>query len=337
MLVDVARLLTAYYTVAPGATEAAQRVSFGTSGHRGSPFHASFNEDHILAITQAICDHRGQTGADGPLFLAKDTHALSEPAFATALEVLAANGVETMVDQDLGYTPTPALSHAILGYNRGRSAGLADGIVITPSHNPPADGGIKYNPPSAGPVDTAAHRHDYVSTYVDDLESAVDLEAARGAGLKLCADALGGAGVAYWGRIAERYRLNLTVAHADVDPTFRFMRLDWDGKIRMDCSSPYAMAGLIELKDRFDVAFACDTDHDRHGVVTRGAGLLNPNHYLSVAICYLFANRPGWSVQSGVGKTMVSSGMIDRVTASLGRKLFEVPVGFKWFVDGLAS
>ena len=354
MLVDVARLLTAYYTVAPGATEAAQRVSFGTSGHRGSPFHASFNEDHILAITQAICDHRGQTGADGPLFLAKDTHALSEPAFATALEVLAANGVETMVDQDLGYTPTPALSHAILGYNRGRSAGLADGIVITPSHNPPADttatdwiedranallgaglNGVRRV--SYARALAAAHRHDYVSTYVDDLESAVDLEAARGAGLKLCADALGGAGVAYWGRIAERYRLNLTVAHADVDPTFRFMRLDWDGKIRMDCSSPYAMAGLIELKDRFDVAFACDTDHDRHGVVTRGAGLLNPNHYLSVAICYLFANRPGWSVQSGVGKTMVSSGMIDRVTASLGRKLFEVPVGFKWFVDGLLT
>jgi phosphoglucomutase len=368
MLVNVARLVTAYYTVKPEAAEAAQRVSFGTSGHRGSPFAASFNEDHILAIAQAICEYRGQTGADGPLFLAKDTHALSEPAFATALEVFAANGVEAMVDLDLGYTPTPALSHAILGYNRGRTAGLADGVVITPSHNPPEDGGFKYNPPSGGPADTTAtkwiedranallrgglggvrrvgyaralggaHRHDYVSNYVGDLAAAVDLDAARGARLKLCADALGGAGVAYWGRIAERYGLNLTVAHADVDPTFRFMRLDWDGKIRMDCSSPYAMAGLIELKDRFDVAFACDTDHDRHGVVTRGAGLLNPNHYLSVAIWYLFANRPGWSAQAGVGKTMVSSGMIDRVTAALGRTLVEVPVGFKWFVDGLLT
>ena len=368
MLVNVAKLLTAYYAVKPDAAEAAQRVSFGTSGHRGSPLHASFNEDHILAIAQAICEYRGQTGAAGPLFLAKDTHALSEPAFATALEVLAANGVETMVDRELGYTPTPALSHAILRYNRGRAAGLADGVVITPSHNPPEDGGFKYNPPSGGPADTTAttwiesranallgaglngvrrvgyaralagaHRHDYVSNYVGELRAVVDLEAVRGAGLKLCADALGGAGVAYWGRIAERYGLNLSVVHADVDPTFRFMRLDWDGKIRMDCSSPYAMAGLIEWKDRFDVAFACDTDHDRHGVVTRGAGLLNPNHYLTVAIWYLFANRPGWSARAGVGKTMVSSATIDRVTASLGRKLFEVPVGFKWFVEGLLS
>jgi phosphoglucomutase len=368
MLVDVARLLTEYYTLKPDTAEAAQRVSFGTSGHRGSSALSSFNEDHILAIAQAICEYRGEMHTDGPLFLAKDTHALSEPAFATALEVLAANGVETMVDRDLGYTPTPALSHAILRYNRGRQAGLADGIVITPSHNPPEDGGFKYNPPSGGPADTTAtkwienranallgaglngvrrvayvralagaHRHDYISNYVGDLGAVVDLEAVRSSGLKLCADALGGAGVAYWGRIAEKYGLNLTVAHADVDPTFRFMRLDWDGKIRMDCSSPYAMAGLIEWKDRFDVAFACDTDHDRHGVVTGSAGLLNPNHYLSAAISYLFANRPGWSAQAGVGKTMVSSSMIDRVTAELGRKLVEVPVGFKWFVDGLLS
>jgi phosphoglucomutase len=370
MLVNVARLLTAYYTVKPDVAEPAQCVSFGTSGHRGSPFGASFNEDHILAIAQAICEYRTHAGAGGPLFLAKDTHALSEPAFATALEVLAANGVEVMVDADLGYTPTPALSHAILGYNRGRAAGLADGIVITPSHNPPEDGGFKYNPPSGGPADTTAtewienranallgaglngvrrvgyaraleggttHRHDYVSNYVGDLGSVVDLAAVRQAGLKLCADALGGAGVAYWGRIAEKYGLNLTVVHDEVDPAFRFMRLDWDGRIRMDCSSPYAMAGLIEWKDRFDVAFACDTDHDRHGVVTRGAGLLNPNHYLAVAIWYLFRNRPGWSAQAGVGKTMVSSSMIDRVTAELGRKLVEVPVGFKWFVDGLHS
>jgi phosphoglucomutase len=368
MLVDVAKLLTEYYTLKPDAAEAAQRVSFGTSGHRGSSALASFNEDHILAIAQAICEYRGEMHTDGPLFLAKDTHALSEPAFATALEVLVANGVETMVDQDLGYTPTPALSHAILCYNRGRQAGLADGIVITPSHNPPEDGGFKYNPPSGGPADTTAtkwienranallgaglngvrrvgyaralagaHRHDYISNYVGDLGAVVDLEAVHFSGLKLCADALGGAGVAYWGRIAEKYGLNLTVAHSDVDPTFRFMRLDWDGKIRMDCSSPYAMAGLIEWKDRFDVAFACDTDHDRHGVVTGSAGLLNPNHYLSAAISYLFANRPGWSAQAGVGKTMVSSSMIDRVTAQLGRKLVEVPVGFKWFVDGLLS
>jgi phosphoglucomutase len=368
MLIDVARLVTQYYTLKPDAGIAAERVSFGTSGHRGSAAQSSFNEDHILAITQAICEYRGTMHTDGPLFLAKDTHALSEPALATALEVLAANGVEVMLDQDLGYTPTPVLSHAVLGYNRGRTGGLADGIVITPSHNPPDDGGFKYNPPTGGPADTTAtewienranallgaglngvrrvpfaralngaHRYDYISNYVNDLNAAVDLEAARGAGLKLCADALGGAGVAYWGRIAERYGLNVTVAHDDVDPTFRFMRLDWDGKIRMDCSSPYAMAGLIEWKDRFDVAFACDTDHDRHGVVTRSAGLLNPNHYLSVAISYLFANRPGWSAQAAVGKTMVSSSMIDRVTAQLGRKLVEVPVGFKWFVDGLLT
>jgi phosphoglucomutase len=368
MLVNIPKLLTAYYAVKPDVAEAAQRVSFGTSGHRGSAFDGSFNEDHILAIAQAICEYRAGQHTDGPLFLAKDTHGLSEPAFATALEVLAANGVAVMVDRDLGYTPTPVLSHAILGYNRGRKTGLADGIVITPSHNPPEDGGFKYNPPSGGPADTTAtkwienranellaaglngvrrtgyaralegaHRHDYISAYVNDLAAVVDLEAVHGAGLRLCADALGGAGVAYWGRIAERYGLNVTVAHDDVDPTFRFMRLDWDGRIRMDCSSPYAMAGLIEWKDRFDLAFACDTDHDRHGVVARSVGLLNPNHYLSAAISYLFANRPGWSAQAGVGKTMVSSSMIDRVTAHLGRKLVEVPVGFKWFVAGLLS
>jgi phosphoglucomutase len=367
MLVDVPRLITSYYTLKPDASVGAQKVSFGTSGHRGSSFEASFNEDHILAITQAICEYRGD---NGPLFLAKDTHALSEPAFATALEVLAANGVPVMIDQDLGYTPTPALSHAVLGYNRGRGAGLADGIVITPSHNPPNDGGFKYNPPNGGPADTAAtktiqdranqilaggvrevrrtgyaqalaagttHRHDYVSAYVNDLASVVDMDAIRAAGLSLCADPLGGAGVGYWARIAERYGFALTIQHAEVDPTFRFMSVDWDGKIRMDCSSPYAMAGLIALKDKFDVAFACDTDHDRHGIVTRTTGLLNPNHYLAAAISYLFANRPGWRANAAVGKTLVSSSMIDRVAANLRRQLVEVPVGFKWFVDGLVD
>jgi len=363
MLVDVPKLITSYYTLKPDVSVNAQRVSFGTSGHRGSSFEASFNEDHILAITQAICEYRG---GNGPLFLAADTHALSDPAFASALEVLVANQVPVMIDQDLGYTPTPALSHAVLGYNRGRTAGLADGIVITPSHNPPNDGGFKYNPPNGGPADTsatktiqdranqilteglrdvrrigysralaAARRHDYISAYVNDLASVVDLDAVRSAGLALCADPLGGAGVAYWGRIAERYGLDLTIQHSDVDPTFRFMSVDWDGKVRMDCSSPYAMAGLIALKDKFDVAFACDTDHDRHGVVTRTAGLLNPNHYLSAAISYLYRNRPGWRADAAVGKTLVSSSMIDRVAAGLGRRLEEVPVGFKWFVDGL--
>jgi len=368
MLVDVPRLVTAYYTGKPDVSVASQCVSFGTSGHRGSSFECSFNEDHILAITQAICRYRAENGVGGPLFLAADTHALSAPAFAGALEVLAANGVDVMVDQNLGYTPTPALSHAVLAYNHGRSTGHADGIVITPSHNPPFDGGFKYNPPNGGPADTGAtgtiqdwanqilreglrgvrrqpyraalaaattHRHDYISEYVNDLASVVDLDAIRGARLALCADALGGAGVAYWGRIAEKYGLTLTVEHDDVDPTFRFMHLDWDGQIRMDCSSPYAMAGLIGLKDRFDGAFACDTDHDRHGIVTRSAGLLNPNHYLATAISYLFGHRPGWPAKAGVGKTLVSSSMIDRVAASLGRRLDEVPVGFKWFVDGL--
>ncbi len=365
MLVDVPRLITAYYSLKPVSP-----VSFGTSGHRGASLDGGFNEDHILAITQAICEYRGANGVDGPVFLAKDTHGLSEPALVSALEVLAANGVEVMIDQELGYTPTPALSHAVLVYNQGRTAGLADGIVITPSHNPPADGGFKYNPPNGGPADTAAtkwiqdranailadglravkrigygralaagttHRHDYVAEYVDDLGAVVDMEAIREARLNLCADPLGGAGLVYWARIAERYGLNLTVNHDHADPTFQFMSVDWDGKIRMDCSSPYAMAGLIALKDRFDLAFACDTDHDRHGIVAPSVGLLNPNHFLAAAISYLFANRPGWSGVAGVGKTMVSSSMIDRVAASLGRTLVEVPVGFKWFVDGLVS
>jgi phosphoglucomutase len=366
LLVDVPKLITAYYSQKPDVSVSSQKVSFGTSGHRGSALHSSFNEDHILAITQAICEYRSQSGIDGPLFLAKDTHALSEPAFASALEVLAAHNVEVRIDQDLGYTPTPALSHAILVYNRGRSNGLADGIVITPSHNPPEDGGFKYNPPHGGPADTnvtkwiqdranailaiafgdvlrcpyrkalaGARRHDYLAAYVSDLASVLDMDAIRGARLSLGADPLGGAGIAYWGRIAETYGLNMTVAHDHADPTFRFMSVDWDGKIRMDCSSPYAMAGLIALKDKFDVAFACDTDHDRHGVVTRSAGLLNPNHYLAVAISYLYRNRPGWRADAGVGKTMVSSSIIDRVVTDLGRQLVEVPVGFKWFVDGL--
>jgi phosphoglucomutase len=375
MLADIPRLVTAYYALHPDVSAAAQRVSFGTSGHRGSSLDCAFNEDHILGIAQAICEHRTAQGVNGPLFLARDTHALSDPAFASALEVLAANGVETMVDLDLGYTPTPACSHAILCHNRQgapqaapQAARQADGIVITPSHNPPVDGGFKYNPPNGGPADTTAtnwiqdranailaaglrdvrrqdyaralaaattHRHDYVSEFVNDLASVVDMDAIRGARLNLCADALGGAGLAYWGRISERYGFPLTIQHAYADPTFRFMRVGWDGKIRMDCSSPYAMAGLIALKDKFDLAFACDTDHDRHGIVTRSAGLLNPNHYLAVAISYLFRNRPGWRPNAGIGKTLVSSSMIDRVAADLGRRLVEVPVGFKWFVDGL--
>jgi phosphoglucomutase len=370
MLVNIPRLITAYYTGRPDPHASTQRVAFGTSGHRGSSFALSFNEGHILAITQAICEYRQQEGISGPLYLAMDTHALSEPAWATALEVLAANGVDTMIDSSGGYTPTPALSHAILTYNRGRQEGLADGIVITPSHNPPADGGFKYNPPNGGPADTAAtrwiedranalmegglrgvlrmpyegalrvsttHRHDYVTAYVNDLDSVIDMDAIRGAHLNIGVDPLGGAGVAYWGRISERYGVPLNILNDTVDSTFRFMSLDWDGKIRMDCSSPYAMAGLIALKDRFDVAFACDTDHDRHGVVTRSAGLLNPNHYLAVAIYFLFQNRPGWPAHAAVGKTLVSSSMIDRVAASLPRKMVEVPVGFKWMVDGLVS
>ena len=368
MLVDVPRLITAYYAGRPDPAVAAQRVAFGTSGHRGSSFSNSFNEAHILAISQAICDYRRQQSIAGPLYLAKDTHALSEPAYVSALEVLAANEVDVMIDKDDGYTPTPALSHAILTHNREPKAERADGIVITPSHNPPEDGGFKYNPPEGGPADTTitswiaaranalleggledvrrvtlakalksptTHKHDYATTYIDDLNAVVDIEAIRGAGLNIGVDPLGGAGVAYWDRISERYGVPLTVVNKLVDPTFRFMTLDWDGQIRMDCSSPYAMAALISLKDRFDVAFACDTDHDRHGIVTRSAGLMNPNHYLAVAISYLFRNRPEWEARASVGKTLVSSGMIDRVAGKLGRKLVEVPVGFKWFVEGL--
>jgi phosphoglucomutase len=368
MLVNVPRLVTAYYTEAPDPSIPEQRVAFGTSGHRGSAFNKGFNEGHILAISQAICRYRGQHKIEGPLFLGMDTHALSVPAFATALEVLAANGVEVMVSAGDEYTPTPAVSHAILTHNRGRSTGLADGIVITPSHNPPQDGGFKYNPPTGGPADAGitgwieteanaylksglkdikrvsfekalraptTHRYDYLDAYIGDLANVIDMAAIRDAKTGLGVDPLGGAGVHYWGAIAERYGLNLTVVNEDVDPTFSFMTLDWDGQIRMDPSSPYAMRRLIDLKDRFEVAFACDTDHDRHGIVTRSAGLLPPNHYLAVAIFYLFQHRPGWPKNASVGKTLVSSQMIDRVTARVGRKLYEVPVGFKWFVDGL--
>ena len=370
ILVNVPRLISAYYSDAPNPAVPAQRVAFGTSGHRGTSFDRSFNEAHVLAITQAICLYRQQEGIDGPLFLGIDTHALSIPAQATALEVLAANGVQTMIAADDDYTPTPVISHAILTYNRDRTTGMADGIVITPSHNPPSDGGFKYNPTNGGPADTSVtgwiekkanelllsglrdvkrvplaraltagttHRHDYISPYVADLGSVIDMESIRESKLSLGIDPLGGAGVHYWGRIAERYGLNLTVVSEDVDPTFRFMSVDWDGKIRMDPSSPYAMARLIGMKDRFDLACACDTDHDRHGIVTKSAGLLPPNHYLSAAIFYLFQNRPNWSREAAVGKTVVSSQMIDRVTAKLGRKLYDVPVGFKWFADGLVN
>lgn len=368
MLVNVPKLITAYYADTPDPSVPGQRVAFGTSGHRGSALDTAFNEDHILAISQAICLYRAEHSIDGPLFLGMDTHALSVPARASALEVLAANGVTVMIAEGDEYTPTPAVSHAILTYNRGRKTGLADGIVITPSHNPPHDGGFKYNPPHGGPaereitawIETTAngflehglhgvtripfgralrasttHRHDYLASYTSDLATVVDMEVIRGAGLRLGVDPLGGAGVHYWGPIAERYGLDLTVVNDAVDPTFRFMTVDWDGQIRMDPSSPYAMGSLIKLKDRFDIAFACDTDHDRHGIVTRTAGLLPPNHYLSVAIFYLFQHRPQWRKDAAVGKTVVSSQMIDRVTAKLGRTLYEVPVGFKWFVTGL--
>jgi phosphoglucomutase len=367
-LVNVPRLVTAYYTEAPDPSVPAQRVAFGTSGHRGSAFEKAFNEGHILAITQAICQYRKQQGIDGPLFLGMDTHALSVPALASALQVLAANEVEVMIAEGDEYTPTPAVSHAILTYNRGRKKGLADGVVITPSHNPPEDGGFKYNPPNGGPAEigvtgwieakanellasglqgvrrvayqkalraSTTHRHDYLDAYTKDLGEVIDFDAIRGAKIRLGVDPLGGAGVHYWEPIAERYRLNLTVVSEAVDPTFGFMTVDWDGRIRMDPSSHYAMRRLLGLKDRFDIAFACDTDHDRHGIVTRSAGLLPPNHYLSVAIFYLFNHRPNWRKQAAVGKTVVSSRMIDRVTAKLGRKLYEVPVGFKWFVAGL--
>jgi phosphoglucomutase len=367
-LVDVPKLVTAYYTEVPEPAVVAQRVAFGTSGHRGSAFEKTFNESHVLAISQAICMHRKMQGIDGPLFLGIDTHALSVPACASALEVLAANDVEVMIADNDEYTPTPVVSHAIKTYNRGREKGLADGILITPSHNPPDDGGFKYNPPNGGPADTGVtgwieakaneflegglqgvkripleralragttHRHDYLDAYVRDLGSVLDMEAIRGAKIRMGVDPLGGAGVHYWARIAEKYRLNLTVVSDVVDPTFRFMTVDWDGQIRMDPSSPYAMQRLIEYKDRFDIAFACDTDHDRHGIVTANAGLLPPNHYLSAAIFYLFQHRPLWGQGAAVGKTVVSSAMIDKVTAKLGRKLYEVPVGFKWFVGGL--
>ncbi|MGW2160185.1 phosphoglucomutase (alpha-D-glucose-1,6-bisphosphate-dependent) [Nonomuraea sp. NPDC001699] len=364
-LVDVARLVTSYYALHPDPAEVAQRVAFGTSGHRGSSLRTAFNEDHILATSQAICEYRASQGTYGPLFLGIDTHALSEPARVSALEVFAANDVEVLIDARDGYTPTPAVSHAVLRHNRGRTSGLADGVVVTPSHNPPSDGGFKYNPPHGGPADTdatswiqdranqlladgmkgvsrisyakaldAAGRYDFLGTYVDDLPSVVDLDAIRSAGVRIGADPLGGASVAYWGEIAERHRLDLTVVNPLVDPTWRFMTLDWDGKIRMDCSSPYAMASLIARRDRYDIATGNDADADRHGVVTPD-GLMNPNHYLAVAISYLYAHRDGWPADAGVGKTMVSSGVIDRVAASLGRRLYEVPVGFKWFVPGL--
>ncbi|MGC1817160.1 MAG: phosphoglucomutase (alpha-D-glucose-1,6-bisphosphate-dependent) [Casimicrobiaceae bacterium] len=368
LLVDVPRLVTAYYTGIPDPSVPAQRVAFGTSGHRGSAFDVSFNEWHVLAITQAICQYRKGQGIDGPLFLGIDTHALSQPAYASALEVLAANGIDVMLATHDEYTPTPAISHAILTHNRGRTSGLADGIVVTPSHNPPDDGGFKYNPPNGGPageditggIEAAAnvlleraldgvkrvtharalraattHRHDFLDAYVADLGSVIDMDAIRNAKIRMGVDPLGGAGVHYWARIAERYGLDLTVVSDEVDPTFRFMTVDWDGRIRMDPSSPYAMQRLLDLKDRFDIAFACDTDHDRHGIVTPQAGLLAPNHYLSVAIDYLFAQRPQWGARAAVGKTVVSTRMIDLVTARLGRRLFEVPVGFKWFAEGL--
>ena len=367
-LVDVSRLVTAYYALHPDPAIPAQRVAFGTSGHRGSAFAASFNDDHIAAITQAIVEYRTTQHTLGPLFLAKDTHALSEPAFVTALEVLAANNIEVLIDEHLGYTPTPALSHAILTRNQNLKLHRADGIVITPSHNPPEDGGFKYNPPSGGPADTTAtkwienrandliasgltavkrisyfralsadktYRHDYITAYVNDLANVIDFDVLKGTTLKLAVDPLGGAGVHYWPRIAEKYNLPLEVLNPNIDPTFRFMTTDWDGKIRMDCSSPYAMASIIENKASYDVAFAADTDHDRHGIVTRTTGLLNPNHYLAVCIQYLFTNRPHWSAQVGIGKTLVSSNIIDRVAKGLNRPMLEVPVGFKWFVDGL--
>jgi phosphoglucomutase len=367
-LVDIPRLITAYFACKPDVDNPAQRVAFGTSGHRGSSFDSAFNEAHILAISQAICLYRKSQNINGPLYLGMDTHALSVPAFASALEVLAANGVETMVDSGGGYTPTPAISHAILTYNRGRKSGLADGIVITPSHNPPRDGGFKYNPSNGGPADTAVtdwigntaneflkaglagvlrvpyerartaatvHSHDYIGAYVGDLGNVVDMESIRGAGVQVGIDPLGGAAVRYWPAVIEKYGIKATVVSDVVDPTFRFMTADWDGKIRMDCSSQYAMTRLLAIRDRFDVAFANDTDADRHGIVTRSSGLMNPNHYLAVAIAYLFRNRTRWRKDAAVGKTVVSSAMIDRVAASIERKLVETPVGFKWFVDGL--
>lgn len=369
-LCDIANLVSLYYETRPDVENPGQKVAFGTSGHRGTSLNASFNESHIMAITQAICEYRAGQGISGPVFIGKDTHALSTPAEKTALQVFAANGVKTMIDKNGGYTPTPVISHAILGYNKDRSDRLADGVVITPSHNPPDNGGFKYNPPNGGPADTdvtswIADRanellasdndgverlcyadalaagttvlYDFITPYVEDLGSVIDMQAIAKSGLKICADAMGGAGLAYWKPIAEKYGLNLTVRNGSVDPTFSFMTVDRDGKVRMDCSSPYAMASLIGLKDDFDIAFGNDPDFDRHGIVTRSAGLLNPNHYLAVAIDYLFTHRSGWSADAVVGKTLVSSSLIDRIAAGLGRQLQEVPVGFKWFVEGLAD
>jgi phosphoglucomutase len=370
MLVNVPRLVTAYFSGKPDPTLPSQRVAFGTSGHRGSAFNNAFNEAHILAISQALCDHRRRSGVDGPLFIGIDTHALAEPALASALEVFAANHVTVMIDERDGYTPTPAISHAILTYNKNRTNGFADGVVITPSHNPPEDGGFKYNPPNGGPADTdvtagieraanaflegglrglkrisyerarkaaCVHRHDYIGPYVADLANVVDMDSIRASGVKIGIDPLGGAAVHFWQPIIERYGIAATIVSDTVDPTFRFMTADWDGKIRMDCSSPYAMARLIGMRDKFDVAFANDPDADRHGIVTCSNGLMNPNHYLAAAIAYLFDNRPGWNKDSAVGKTIVSSAIIDRVAVKLGRKLVETPVGFKWFVDGLSG
>jgi phosphoglucomutase len=370
MLANIPRLVTAYFAGKPDPKVATQRVAFGTSGHRGSSLNDAFNEAHILAISQALCDHRANAGLSGPLFIGIDTHALAEPALASALEVFAANGVEAMIDAHHGYTPTPVISHAILSYNKGCQSGFADGVVITPSHNPPEDGGFKYNPPNGGPADTditgvieraanryletdldgvkrmpyerarkasCAHRHDYITPYVADLANVLDMEAIRGAGVKIGIDPLGGAAVRYWEPIIERYGLNATLIRDEVDPTFRFMTLDWDGKIRMDCSSPYAMAQLIGMREKFDVAFANDTDADRHGIVTRSNGLMNPNHFLAASIAFLFEHRPHWRKDSAIGKTIVSSAIIDRVANKIGRQVVETPVGFKWFVDGLLS
>ncbi len=368
LLVNIPRLVSAYYTRKPDVSDPEQRVSFGTSGHRGSSLTNSFNQDHVLAISQAIAESRKSKNITGPLFMGIDTHGLSEPALASALEVFAADGVTVLIQQGLGYTPTPVISHAILTYNRGKTQGLADGVVITPSHNPPEDGGFKYNPPEGGPADTkttkiieeraneilagglrqvkrlpfdralkadSTKEYDYIGPYVEDLENIIDMESIAKAGLKIGVDPLGGSAVNFWDPIAERYGLSIEVVNRTVDPTFSFMTVDKDGKIRMDCSSQYAMAGLIQLKDDFDIAFGNDADCDRHGIVTKTAGLMNPNHYLSVAVWYLFQNRPGWKKDAAVGKTLVSSSMIDRVTSQLGRKLSEVPVGFKWFVEGL--
>ena len=369
-LPNIPRLVTAYFTGKPDPAIAAQRVAFGTSGHRGTSLNLAFNESHILAVSQAVCDYRLAKNLTGPLFIGIDTHALAEPALASALEVFAANAVEVMIDANDGYTPTPAVSHAILTYNKGRESGLADGVVVTPSHNPPEDGGFKYNPPNGGPADTditgaieraanrylendldgvkrmsyarartapCVHRHDYITPYVADLANILDMEAIGASGVKIGIDPLGGAAVRYWQPIIERYRLNATLIRDEVDPTFRFMTLDWDGKIRMDCSSPFAMAQLIDMRDRFDVAFANDTDADRHGIVTRSSGLMNPNHFLAASIAFLFEHRPQWRRDSAIGKTIVSSAIIDRVAGKIGRKVVETPVGFKWFVDGLIS